>query len=75
MERSSEQEEYRKAIRRCMADFAHAVRNPDWTPQVTPDDAYDSLRVAVAACSTTIEMGADCCTFTFASPSGTVSVS
>ncbi len=49
VERSSEQEEYRKAVCRCMADFAHAVRDPDWTPTVTPDDAYESLRVAVAA--------------------------
>jgi predicted dehydrogenase len=49
MERPSKDEEYRKAARCCMADFAHAIRDPDWTPQVQPDDAYESLRVAVAA--------------------------
>jgi hypothetical protein len=32
-----------------MSDFAHAIRDQDWTPQVQPDDAYESLRVAVAA--------------------------
>jgi predicted dehydrogenase len=49
VERPSEDEEYRKAIQRSMADFARAIRDPDWTPQVTPDDIYESLRVAVAA--------------------------
>jgi predicted dehydrogenase len=49
VERPSEQEEYRKAVRRCMSDFAQAIRDPDWTPVVTQDDAYESLRVAVAA--------------------------
>jgi predicted dehydrogenase len=47
--RPSRDEEYRKAIQRCMADFAHAVRDTGWTPQVTADDAYKSLRVAIAA--------------------------
>jgi predicted dehydrogenase len=47
--RSSKEEEYRKAIQRCLADFAHAIRDPLWTPTVTPGDAYDSLRVAVIA--------------------------
>jgi hypothetical protein len=32
-----------------MADFALAVRDPDKVPRITPDDAYESLRVAVAA--------------------------
>jgi predicted dehydrogenase len=49
VERPSEDEEYRKAIQRCMADFALAVRDPDRVPSITPDDAYESLRVAVAA--------------------------
>jgi predicted dehydrogenase len=47
--RPSKDEEYRKAIQRCMADFAHAIRDPAWIPLVTPNDAYTSLRVAIAA--------------------------
>jgi predicted dehydrogenase len=47
--RPSKEEEYRKAIQRCMADFVRVVRDPSWIPQVTPDDAYKSLRIAVAA--------------------------
>jgi predicted dehydrogenase len=49
VERPSEDEEYRTAVRRCMSDFAHTVRDPDWTPAVGPGVAYESLRVAVAA--------------------------
>ena len=49
VERRSGDEEYRKAIQRSMADFALAVRDPDKVPRITPDDAYESLRVAVAA--------------------------
>jgi predicted dehydrogenase len=47
--RASRDEEHWKAIQRCMADFVHGVRDIAWTPQVTADDAYKSLRVAIAA--------------------------
>jgi predicted dehydrogenase len=47
--RPSKDEQYRKAIQRCMADFVRVVRDPAWIPQVTPGDAYTSLRVAIAA--------------------------
>jgi predicted dehydrogenase len=47
--RPSKNEEYRKAIQRRMADFAHAIRDPAWIPLVTPNDAYTSLRIAIAA--------------------------
>jgi hypothetical protein len=47
--RPSKDEEYRKAIQRCMADFVRVARDPSWIPKVTADDAYTSLRVAIAA--------------------------
>jgi len=47
--RPSKDEEYRKAIQRRMADFVRVVRDPAWIPQVTPGDAYKSLRIAIAA--------------------------
>ena len=49
VQRPSKDEQYRTAIQRCMADFVRVVRDPAWIPTVTADDAYASLRVAVAA--------------------------
>ena len=40
---------YLKAVQDAMADFAHAVRDPSYTPLVTAADGAVSLRVANAA--------------------------
>jgi predicted dehydrogenase len=47
--RAGEKDEYRKAVRACMADFARAIRDPDWSPLVTAEDGRESLRVALTA--------------------------
>ena len=46
---TDELEEYRATVRASMADFALSIRDPTHTPMCTPDDAYQSLRTALAA--------------------------
>jgi predicted dehydrogenase len=49
--------EYGAAVRAGMEDLVRAIREPDYTPLVTPADAVSSLAVALAA-QTSIDTGA-----------------
>lgn len=41
--------DYREAVRAGMADLVRAIQQPEYTPEVTPRDAYESFRLAFAA--------------------------
>jgi hypothetical protein len=41
--------EYASAVRAGMADLVRAIREPGYTPLVTPEDGLSSLAVALAA--------------------------
>jgi predicted dehydrogenase len=41
--------DYADAVRAGMADLVHAIHDPHYTAEVTPEDAFESLRLALAA--------------------------
>jgi len=47
--RSDRASDYAHAVRTGMADFVRSIHEPEYTPEVTIQDAYNSLRLALTA--------------------------